>query len=138
MSVKSSARSKMTRQKQRDLDVQINFTRGLVQRDPVFVEALQLLGDLCAQRGRHAESLNVDKKLSRLESRNPVAFYNFACSYSLNGQFDHAAMALERALRLGCRDFNWLAKDPDLRKLRKHPLYRVLEGKIRKMNVQIR
>ena len=79
----------------------------------------------------------MDQQLSRLEPSNPLVFYNLACSYSLNSEFDLAATALEKALALGYRDFKWLAKDPDLRRLRKHPSYRTIEDKIRKMSVKI-
>jgi hypothetical protein len=45
---------------------------------------------------------------------------------------------LERALSLGYRDFKWLAKDPDLRLLRKHPIFRSIKNKIRNMKVKVR
>ena len=136
--VKNSVKSnKLTRREIRELDVKITFMEGIVRRDPQFVEALQLLGDHYTQRGRFENSLKVDKQLSRLEPRNPLVFYNLACSYSLNGDFDLAAAALERALTLGYRDFRWLARDPDLLRLRKHPLYRTIEAKIRKMKVKL-
>jgi tetratricopeptide (TPR) repeat protein len=137
MPQKSSARKKMTRRESRELDVKIDFMEGVVRRDPDYVEALQLLGDHYTQRGRFVQSLKVDEQLSRLEPRNPLVFYNLACSYSLIGQVDMAASALDKALALGYRDFKWLAKDPDLRKLRKHPLYRGIEDKIRKMKVKV-
>jgi|SRR5215472_7308184 len=137
MPEKSSARKKMTRKETRDLDVKIEFMEGIVRRDPQYIEALQLLGDHYTQRGRFQHGLKVDEQLSRLEPRNPLVFYNLACSYSLTGEVDLAASALERALALGYRDFKWLAKDPDLRTLRKHPLYRDIEDKIRKMKVKI-
>ena len=138
MPQKSSVRSKkLTRKELRDLDVKIAFLEGIVSRDPEYVEALQILGDHYTQRGQFEHSLKVDEQLSRLEPRNPLVFYNLACSYSLNSDFDMAAAALERALTLGYRDFKWLAKDPDLRTLRKHPLFRDIEAKIRKMNVKI-
>src|SRR5947209_163708 len=121
MPQKSSARKKMTRSEARDLDVKIQFMEGIVRRDPEYVEALQLLGDHYTQRGRFGEGLRIDQQLSRLEPRNPLVFYNLACSYSLSGEVDHAFRALEKALSLGYRDFKWLAKDPDLRTLRKHP-----------------
>ncbi|HEV2391346.1 MAG TPA: hypothetical protein VG146_03185 [Verrucomicrobiae bacterium] len=121
----------------RDLDVKITFLEGIVGRDPGYVEALQVLGDHYTQRGRFERSLTVDERLSKLEPRNPLVFYNLACSYSLNGDFDLAVSALERALTLGYRDFKWLARDPDLRRLRKHPLYRGIQDKIRRMKVKI-
>jgi hypothetical protein len=64
-------------------------------------------------------------------------FYNLACSYSLHGDQALAAAALDQALLFGYRDFKWLARDPDLRSLRKYPGYRVIEDKIRKMRVEI-
>lgn len=137
MPEKSSARKKMTRKETRDLDVKILFMEGIVRRDPQYIEALQLLGDHYTQRGRFQHGLKVDERLSHLEPRNPLVFYNLACSYSLTGEVDLAASALEKALALGYRDFKWLAKDPDLRTLRKHPLYRDIEDKIRKIKVKI-
>ena len=138
MPEKNSAKNKkLTRREVRDLDIKITFMEGIVRRDPRFVEALQILGDHYTQRGRFDHSLKVDKRLSRLEPQNPLVFYNLACSYSLNSEFDFAADALEKALSLGYRDFKWLARDPDLRRLRQHPLYRTIEDKIRKMKVKI-
>src|ERR1043166_9413696 len=137
MPAKSSARKRLSRKEARELDVKIEFMEGIVRRDPEYVEALQLLGDHYTQRGRFEHSLKVDERLSRLEPRNPLVFYNPACSYSLMGEVGLAVSALEKALALGYRDFKWLAKDPDLRTLRKHPLYRHIEDKIRKMKVNV-
>ncbi len=137
MPEKISPRKKMKRRESKDLDVKIQFMEGLVRRDPEYIEALQLLGDHYTQRGRYDQGLKVDEQLSRLEPHNPLVFYNLACSYSLIGEVDLAAKSLERALSLGYRDFKWLAKDPDLRTLRKHPLFRDIQAKIRKMNVKI-
>ena len=137
MPVKSSARKKMSRASQRELDIKIQFMEGLVRRDPDYVDALQLLGDHYTQHGRYLDGLKVDEHLARLEPRSPLVFYNLACSCSLTGQFDRAASALETALQLGYRDFRWLAKDPDLHQLRQQPIYRDIEAKIRRMKVQV-
>ena len=137
MPQKITARKKLTRRETRDLDVKIGFLEGVVQRESGYVDALQLLGDHYTQRGQFAAGLKIDELLSQLEPKNPLVFYNLACSYSLTGQMDRAAGALDRALSLGYRDFRWLARDPDLRKLRKHPLYREIEDKIRKLKVRV-
>ncbi|MGH7989821.1 MAG: tetratricopeptide repeat protein [Limisphaerales bacterium] len=137
MPVKSSARKKSSRASQRDLDTRIEFMEGLVRRDPDYVDALQLLGDHYTQRGRFTEGLKVDERLARLEPQSPLVFYNLACSYSLTEQFDRAALALEKSLQLGYRDFNWLAKDPDLKKLRQQPIYRDIRDKIRRMKIKV-
>jgi len=138
MPVKSSTRKKTSRASQRDLDTKIEFMAGLVRRDPDYVDALQLLGDHYTQRGLFNEGLKVDERLARLEPENPLVFYNLACSYSLTDQFERAALALEKALQLGYRDFTWLAKDPDLKKLRTQPVYQDLREKIRAMKTKPR
>ena len=123
---------KLSRAEQRELDTKIEFIEGLVRRDPQYVDALQILGDHYTQRGRIAEGLHVDEKLAQLEPENPVVFYNLACSCSLTDQFERAAESLEKAIELGYRDFNWLAKDPDLAKFRKHELYKPVAEMIRR------
>lgn len=132
MALKSSTRKKQAVLEQtRALDIQIQFMEGVVRRDPRYVEALQLLGDNYTKRGRYSEGLGVDERLAELEPQNPLVFYNLACSYSLLDRSDDAADALERALRLGYRDFKWLARDPDLKKLRKSPRYKNIQAQIR-------
>jgi tetratricopeptide (TPR) repeat protein len=138
MPVKSSARKKPSRASQRDLDTRIEFMEGLVRRDPDYVDALQILGDHYTQRGRFTEGLKVDERLAHLEPENSLVFYNLACSYSLTDQFDRAAFALEKALNLGYRDFVWLARDPDLKKLRQQPAYDNIREKIRRMKIKVR
>ena len=138
MPEKRSARGrKLTRKAQRELDTKITFMEGLIGRDPQYVEALQILGDCYTERGHFDRSLKIDQRLSRLEPRNPLVYYNLACSYSLNGDVNLALTALETALVLGYRDFKWLNRDPDLRALRKHPSYRNIEDKIRRMKIRI-
>lgn len=138
MPAKHTASKKMSRVDQRDLDTKIGFIEGLVRRDPNYVEALQMLGDHYTQRGRISEGLKVDERLARLEPSNPMVFYNLACSYSLSGEMDHAVDALEKALQLGFRDFDWLARDPDLKKLRSHVAFDDLKNKIRQLKTKSR
>jgi len=138
MQRKEVSKRKLSPKKRRELDVQIGFLEGLVRRDPKYLEALQLLGDSYSESGRHEDSLTIDRRLIRKEPRNPLAFYNLACSYSLNGRVDRAVLALERAISLGYRDFRWIARDPDLSALRKHPRYRRIKEKIHGMQVNVR
>ena len=133
MPAKNSTKKKLTSAEQRDLDTKIQFVEGLVRRDPDYVDALQLLGDHYTQRGRFTEGLHVDERLARLEPGNPLVFYNLACSYSLTDEFDRAIRALTQAIALGYRDFKWLAKDPDLKKLRAHPSFLELKERIRRL-----
>jgi hypothetical protein len=82
--------------------------------------------------------LKVDERLAQLEPESSLVFYNLACSYSLTDQFDRAVAALDRALELGYRDFAWMARDPDLKKLRKQPAYEEIREKVRALKVKDR
>ncbi len=133
---KNNAKKKLSAQEQRELDVAIGFLEGVVGRDPEYVEALQLLGDDYTRRGRYQSGLQVDERLARLRPDDALVQYNLACSYSLTDQFEAAATALNLALDLGYREFTWLARDPDLKKLRQHVLYKSIRAKVRKLKSQ--
>jgi tetratricopeptide (TPR) repeat protein len=136
MSEKSGGKKKLSRDEQRELDIKIGFMEGVVKRDPAYIEALQILGDDYTRRGKFAAGLKVDEQLSQLRPDDPVVQYNLACSYSLTGNFNQAAAALEKAIEMGYRDFKWLNQDPDLADLREHPLYKGIRAKIRKIKAK--
>jgi len=128
---KSSSRQKLSPKELRDLDIEIEFIAGVVRRAPDYVEALQVLGDDYTRRGRFADGLDVDEQLVRLRPGDPLTHYNLACSYALTVRFPDAVNSLERALDLGYNDFKWISKDPDLRRLRRHPLFKKIRERIK-------
>ncbi len=136
MPEKSSSKKKLSRQEEKELDVKIGFMEGVIKRDPGYVEALKILGDDYTQRGKFIAGLKVDEQLSQLRPADPLVQYNLACSYSLTGNFNQAAAALEKALNLGFTDFKWLAQDPDLNDLRQHPLYASIRAKVRRLKAK--
>jgi tetratricopeptide (TPR) repeat protein len=127
---KSSARRKLTRKEQRDLDIEIGFMEGVVQRDPKCVEAWRVLSDDYARRGRLDEGLKADEQLARIQPDDPAVLYNLACSQSLAKNFEEAVAALVQAITRGFCDFKWLMKDPDLANLRKEPLFKKVLTKL--------
>jgi cytochrome c-type biogenesis protein CcmH/NrfG len=131
MPAKKPAARSARRGEREQIDTEITFLEGIVRRDPGYVEALQLLGDDYTRQGRFADGLRVDRQLTELQPTDALAHYNLACSYSLTAQFELAAAALERALDLGYRDVRWLRRDPDLRDLRAHPLYRKIRTRLK-------
>src|ERR1041385_5508113 len=118
MPKKLNSKNKLSRQQQQDLDIEIGFIEGIVQRDPQYVEALQILGDDYTRRGKFEHGLKIDEQLSQLRPDDSTVLYNLACSYALTGQIDLAISAISRAIDQGYDDFKWLMKDPDLKKLR--------------------
>ena len=113
------------------MELEILFLEGVVRRDPVYVEALKILGDNYTRGGRYAEGLKIDERLSSLRPDDSVVHYNLACSYSLTQQIDLALQALEAAINLGYRDLKSVDTDPDLKNLREHAAFKKIRAKIR-------
>lgn len=138
MPKKVSLEKKMSPRQQRDLDIEIGFMEGVVQRDPQYVEALQILGDDYTRRGKFHEGLKIDEQLVQLRPQDPTMLYNLACSYALTKLYEQAVEALDQAIDQGYRDFKWLIKDPDLKGLRQHPLFRKIQVKIRAVRIRVK
>lgn len=138
MPKKESAKRKMTRQELRDLDIEISFIKGVVRRDPKFVEALQVLGDDYTRRGSFKDGLKVDQQLARLRPGDATVLYNLACSYALTGRLDRATTALIKAIDQGYDDFRWLMRDPDLQQLRDDEnLFKKVREKVRSVKIRV-
>jgi hypothetical protein len=136
---KSSGRSqKLSRHELRDLDIEIGFLEGIIRKDPRYVDALQILGDDYTRRGKFTDGLKIDEVLSQLCPKDPIVYYNLACSYALTRQSEAAATALMRAIETGYRDFKWLLKDPDLQNLRQDPLFKKVETKIQAVKIKVK
>jgi len=137
MPKKVSAKKKLNRRQQQDLDIEIGFIEGVVQRDPHYIEALQILGDDYTRRGKFENGLRVDERLAKLRPDDPTVLYNLACSYALTGQMKEALSILSRAIDQGYSDFKWLLKDPDLKKLRAHASFAEIQKKMKTARVKL-
>src|SRR5258706_118151 len=62
MGKKVTPKQKLSRRQQQDLDIEIGFIEGVVQRDPHYVEALQILGDDYTRRGKFENGLRIDER----------------------------------------------------------------------------
>lgn len=60
-------------------------------------------------------------------------YYDAACLYSLMGDTDKSLSYLEKALQNGFRRFAHIARDEDLKNLRKNPRYKSLIDKYKKI-----
>jgi tetratricopeptide (TPR) repeat protein len=137
MTKEAPVRKKLNRLEKRELDIEIGFLEGLVRRDPGYIDALQILGDDYTKRGKFTLGLKIDQRLSVLRPNDALVHYNLACSFSLTGQQEEAAAALQEALDCGYRDFKWMHDDPDLADLRAHEAYKRIRSKIRSLKVKV-
>ncbi len=99
----------------KSIDFEISFFEPLVKDNPNFVDALIPLAEAYTKKGLYEKGLQVDKRLAKLRSDDPIVHYNLACSYALLGKKKEAFSTLIQAIKLGYSDFNHLRKDPDLK-----------------------
>jgi tetratricopeptide (TPR) repeat protein len=128
----ATERQPLSGKEKRELDIEIEFLSGLIERDPEYVEALQLLGDDFTKRGQFNDGLKIDEHLSRLLPDDSMVFYNLACSYSLTDRIDDSITALNKAVHLGYDDSKWMDTDPDLNKVRTDPRYQSIRHQLTK------
>ncbi len=109
-----------------ELRKEMAFLESLARRCPQDVDVLKTLGDLYTRTGCYEEGLNTDLALTRLCPREPLIWYNLACSYALLDRTDEALASLEQAIVLGYRDVRWIREDRDLNSLRKDKRFDLL------------
>jgi len=66
--------------------------------------------------------------LERARNTRPDALnlYNVACVYSIIGKIDEALDCLEKSVRKGMAEVDWMMNDSDLDNLREHPRFKAL------------
>lgn len=116
----------MPKPKISDPEFEIRFFESILRRDAGHVQVVELLGGLYTRHGRIADGLRMDRKLVRLQPRNPTARYNLACSLALSKRKTDALRALGEAVLLGYDDHEWMQQDPDLEPLKEHPFFHKL------------
>jgi tetratricopeptide (TPR) repeat protein len=111
---------------QSQLDFEIDFFGGILDRMPDYVDVLRVMGNNLTLKGRYAQGMQIDKRLVELRPGDPLAHYNLACSYALTNRPDQALKTLRRAVELGYRDFRYMREDRDLESVRQDPRFRQL------------
>lgn len=119
---------KARQKKQENLDFEIEFLEKLIQKDPNYVDALYILGELYTRKKKYNKALEIDLKLAELRPDDPIVFYNLACDYSLLNKKTLGLKALDKAFKLGYDDIEYIFKDPDMKNLRESKrFYQILE-----------
>jgi tetratricopeptide (TPR) repeat protein len=111
---------------QNQLDFELDFFGGILERYPDYVDVLRVQGNNLTLKGRYAEGLLLDRRLVQLRPEDALAHYNLACSLALLKKVDPALNALRRAIELGYRDFRYMREDRDLDTIRHDPRFRQL------------
>jgi Flp pilus assembly protein TadD len=123
-SASSGALVKTTDQTQ--LDFEIVFFAGILERYPDYVDVLRVQGNNLTLKGHFVDGLQIDKRLVQLRPGDPLVHYNLACSFALLKRSDLALKTLRRAVELGYCDFRYMREDRDLDSIRNDPRFRQL------------
>ena len=115
-----------TAEQQTQLEFELDFFEGILNRNPDFVDALRVHGNNLTLKGCFADGLKIDRRIVELRPHDALAHYNLACSYSLLKKIDLSLRTLRQAIELGYSDFRFLREDRDLDALRKDPRFRQL------------
>jgi tetratricopeptide (TPR) repeat protein len=111
---------------QSQLDFELEFYAGILQRQPEYVDVLRVMGNLLTLKGRYTDGLQIDRRLVQLRPHDALAHYNLACSFALLKRPDQALKTLRKAVELGYRDFRYMREDRDLDSIRHDPRFRQL------------
>jgi len=114
----------------------VEFYQAIHRRLPDDIEIMKCLADAYTRRGMIQEGLALDRELARHEPLDPSVLFNLACSLSLTDDLDAAARVLADAIRCGWSDFAWLQEDPDLKALRRSPLFARIQRLIARASVR--
>jgi tetratricopeptide (TPR) repeat protein len=110
----------------RQLEFELDFFAGVLNRCPDYVDVLRIMGNLLTLKGRFADGLQIDKRLVQLRPNDALAHYNLACSFALLKRPEQSLKTLRRAVELGYRDFRYMKEDHDLDSIRHDPRFRQL------------
>ncbi|NIM00281.1 MAG: protein kinase [Acidobacteria bacterium] len=116
----------------RTADAQAVRRRGVrlveerLEFDPNDVRALYLGANALVSLGEFERGLEWTCRALTIEPREPMLLYNAACIYCIAGRFDEAIEFLERAVRHGFSNRDWMRNDVDLDPLHDSPRFSAL------------
>src|SRR3954453_7940475 len=108
---------------QSQLDFELEFLGRILDRDPLYTDALRVHANNLAAKGQYTRALQLDRRLVRLLPERAIPWCTLACSYAVLGMPHPSLAALQRALDLGYRHLDHLRRDPDLKSLRHDPRF---------------
>jgi arylsulfatase A-like enzyme/Flp pilus assembly protein TadD len=78
--------------------------REVLEQDPGIVDAHQMLGNVAARAGRHAEAVGHFREALALDSEHRAALFGLAAAYRAEGRREEALIGFRRLLALNPRD----------------------------------
>ena len=86
-------------------------------------------GALC-EAGEKARGLEWARRALEINPEDTSILYNVACVYALEGMTDEALECLEKAVKFGFGQKEWIEHDSDLESLRNHPRFQAVLARL--------
>jgi hydroxyacylglutathione hydrolase len=103
-------------------------------QDETDVQELFNQAQNCLQEKKYTEAIALFEKAVKLDEKQPAAYYNIACCYSLTKQTDKALVWFEKSLSYGFLNYSHITKDTDLNNIRNDRRFKQL---LKKYNLEI-
>jgi adenylate cyclase len=104
----------------------IKTAQAKLMLNPDDARALYMGANGLVAMGDFAQGLDWAHQALGIDPDEPMVLYNVACIQSLAGKSDDALDSLEKAVRSGLNQKNWLEHDSNLNPLRQSPRYKKL------------
>ncbi len=112
---------------------EIDFFKKIIQEKPNYTEALIPLANAYTKTGQYKKGLEIDKRLAELKPKDPIVFYNIACNYSLLNNSKEALNYLNKAIKLGYDDVEYMLQDSDFNNIKENVEFKNLIKKYFKL-----
>lgn len=99
--------------------------------DPQDGRALQLGTVQAARLGMRERTYELARRVLQVRPDAFSTFYNVACAHAVLGDFDEALDLLDRAVRHGRGNLEWIEQDPDFDSLRSDPRFNEIVNRLR-------
>jgi tetratricopeptide (TPR) repeat protein len=120
---KAKAAAAESAKEERLRKIEVGFLEGVHRRLPGHGAVVESLGCLYTEMGRYEDGLRADREMVQLDPSSAIAWYNLGCSLALTRRPDDAFDALQRAVKLGYADAEWMLQDDDLAPIRADPRF---------------
>lgn len=104
----------------------LRLAEARLRLNPDDARALYMGANGLVALGEYKRGLEWARQALAMDPDEPMVLYNVACIQSLAGRFEEALESLEKAVRSGLTQKEWLEHDSNLDPLRRHPRYQAL------------
>jgi adenylate cyclase len=108
----------------------IEAIRKYLELNPDEARAYNIGANVLARLGEIENSKQWNEQALSLASDDDAILYNAACVFALLDEEERALDTLERAIEAGLTGGDWVARDPDLARVRNHPRFQALMKRI--------